>query len=325
MNQFKIFTGTAHRGLAEEIAGRLGMALGDLTCSHFSDGEIRVDLNETVRGFHVFLIQPTAPAEGRSVNDHLMELMIIVDAMRRASADSITLLVPYFGYARQDRKNGTRSPITAKVVARMLETSGVSRILTLDLHSDQIQGFVDIPMDNLNATALIASYLNRQKLDNPVVVSPDMGGTKRASKLARLIPQASIAVIDKRRPQPNVSEVLHLVGDVAGKTAVIIDDMIDTAGTIVNAAQALKDRGTIRVIVACTHPVLSGEAISRLKAAPVDEVIVCNTMDIPEKKRLDKLTVLSVGPLLAQALTRIHNKEPLTEIIEGNIALEELP
>lgn len=300
-NDLKIFTGNANTQLAEEIAQYLGVSVGASEVKHFSDGEVQVRIDESVRGADVFVIQPTSPP----VNENLMELLIMIDAVRRASARRITAVMPYYGYARQDRKTRARDPITAKLVANILSASGVRRILTMDLHAGQIQGFFDMPVDHLPGVPILAEYFLQTKLENVVVVSPDLGGVTRARDLAERI-GAPIAIIDKRRPEPNMVEITSIIGAIHDKTVIMVDDIIDTAGTITQGAVALKSWGVRDIYVCCTHGVLSGPAIQRLAEAPVEEVITTNTIPVPQGKLIDKIKILSVAPLLGEAIIRIH-------------------
>ncbi len=309
--QLKIFTGNANSALAEEIAHYLGVSVGAAKVTHFSDGEIQVKINESVRGADVFIIQPTC----EPVNEHLMELLVMVDAVRRASARRITAVTPYYGYARQDRKARARDPITAKLVANLITASGARRVITMDLHAGQIQGFFDIPVDHLPGVPLLAQYFIQQKLDNVVVVSPDLGGVQRARDLAERI-GASIAIIDKRRPEPNVAEIMHIIGDIRGKNVIMIDDIIDTAGTITQGAVALKELGAEDIYACCTHPVLSGPAVDRLADAPIREVLVTNTIPLPESKMIEKIKILSVAPLLGEAIIRIHEDLSVSKLFD---------
>lgn len=309
-NKLKIFTGNAHRQLASEIADYLGVKPGDAMVSNFSDGETNVQINENVRGADVFLVQPTSSP----VNQHLMELLIMMDALKRASARRITAVIPYYGYARQDRKVQPRVPITSKLVADLITTAGADRVLTIDLHAGQIQGFFGVPVDNLFATPVILEYLKSKGLKSPVVVSPDAGGVERARAFSKRL-GASIAIIDKRRSAPNVAEVMHVIGDVSGKDALLLDDMIDTAGTITQAVGALKAHGAKKVLAACSHAVLSGPAIDRLNSSELDEVVVTNTINLDDKaKACPKLTVLSVAPLLGEAIRRIHEETSVSSL-----------
>ena len=315
-HKIKIISGSSHPALAREIALHLGTEAVENVSTHFSDGEIQVDLGQSVRGFDVYVVQSLSSSDSHSVNDNLVELMIIIDALKRASAESINIVLPYYGYARQDRKVGTRTPITAKLIADILQSAGAKRILTLDLHSDQIQGFYNIPVENLNATKLIADYIAQKDMKDVVVVSPDAGGTKRARKMASLLDNAPLVVIDKRRPEANKSEVMHILGEVEGKIAVILDDMIDTAGTITNAAAALIEKGAKDVYIAATHGVLSGPAVERIQASGVKEIILCDTITIPDEKQMVGLVVLPVSKLLSEAIERIHHDKPLSPLIE---------
>ncbi|TYO96979.1 ribose-phosphate diphosphokinase [Desulfallas thermosapovorans] len=309
--RLKIFTGNANAALAEEIAHYLGVSVGAAKVTRFSDGEIQVKINESVRGADVFIIQPTC----EPVNEHLMELLVMVDAVRRASARRITAVTPYYGYARQDRKARARDPITAKLVANLITASGARRVITMDLHAGQIQGFFDIPVDHLPGVPLLAQYFMQRKVDNVVVVSPDLGGVQRARDLAERI-GAPIAIIDKRRPEPNVAEIMNIIGDISGKNVIMIDDIIDTAGTITQAAAALKKWGAGDIFVCCTHPVLSGPAVERLAGAPIREVLVTNTIPLPESKVIDKIKILSVAPLLGEAIIRIHEDLSVSKLFD---------
>lgn len=306
-NKTKLFTLSANRELAEEISKFSGLPLGKCEVLHFADGEINVNIDETVRGCDVFVVQPTsAPA-----NDHLMELLIMCDALKRASAKTINLIVPYYGYSRQDRKAKSRQPISAKLVADLIQTAGANRVIVMDIHAAQIQGFFNIPMDNLMGLSTLANYILDKKLENICVVSPDHGGVTRARELAKVL-EAPIAIIDKRRPEPNKAEVMNIIGDVNGKNCVMIDDMIDTAGTICAAADALKKNGALDIYACATHGVLSGPAIDRIKASSLKEVVITNTIAQPEEKKIEKIKILSVGKLLGHAIKRIVNDEPLS-------------
>jgi ribose-phosphate pyrophosphokinase len=305
--ELRLFTGNANRPLAEEIAQYLHLPLGDADVSRFSDGEIFIQINENVRGADVFVIQPTCPP----VNDTLMELLIMIDALKRASAHRITAVLPYYGYARQDRKVQPRVPISAKLVADLLEAAGVDRVLALDLHAGQIQGFFTVPVDHLFAAPVIIDYLGKKDLQDPVIVSPDAGGVERARAIAKRL-KAGLAIIDKRREAPNVAQVMHLIGEVEGKDAVVIDDMIDTAGTLVQAVGALDREGARRILACGVHPVLSGPAMDRLMASPLEEVVVTNS--IPVERRGSQITVLSVAPLLGEAIRRIHDEESVSTL-----------
>ncbi|MGM0368923.1 MAG: ribose-phosphate diphosphokinase [Bacillota bacterium] len=297
----KVITGNANSDLSEKIADCLGIDLVDATVNRFSDGEIGVEIDESIRGDHVFVIQPTSPP----VNDNVMELLIMIDALKRASAGEITAVTPYYGYARQDRKAKARDPITAKLIANLLSESGADRVVAIDLHARQIQGFFDIPVDNLLGAPLLSKHFMDKDLEDTIVVAPDIGGVKRARDFSEKL-NTSIAIIDKRRPEANVSEVMNIIGDVKDKNIILVDDMIDTAGTITQAAQALKDHGANDVYATCTHPLFSGPAIERIKESPIKELVVTDTLSLPEEKRIDKITTESVAPLLAAAIERIY-------------------
>ncbi len=309
--QLKIFTGNANPALAEEIARYLGVSLGAAKVTHFSDGEIQVKINESVRGSDVFIIQPTS----EPVNEHLMELLVMVDAIRRASAIRITPVMPFYGYARQDRKARARDPITAKLVANLITASGAKRILTMDLHAAQIQGFFDIPVDHLRGVPILAQYFIQQQVDNIVVVSPDMGSVQRAREFAERI-SAPLAIIDRRRSDQNEAEIKHIIGDILGKNVIMLDDIIDTAGTITQGAAALKELGAENIYACCTHPVLSGPALDLLTEAPIREIIVTNTIALPERKRIAKIKILSVAPLMAEAIMRIHKNLSVSKLFD---------
>jgi ribose-phosphate pyrophosphokinase len=309
--KLKIFTGNAHPGLASEIAEYLGVEVSQASVKTFSDGEINVDINESVRGADVFVIQPTCTP----VNDNIMELLILIDALRRASARRITAVLPYYGYARQDRKAKARDPITAKLVANLITAAGARRVLAVDLHAGQIQGFFDIPVDHLQAVPILAEYFLNKQLDNSVVVSPDLGGVTRARALSGRL-HLPLAIIDKRRPQPNESEIMHIIGEVEGKKVIMIDDIIDTAGTITLGAQALLEKGAQEVYVCCTHPVLSGQAVERLESSPVREVVITNTIPLARGKKPDKFRVLSIAPLLGEAIIRIHEDLSVSKLFD---------
>lgn len=310
----KIFTGNSHPELAKEIADILGLPLGKAKVSTFSDGEISVDIAETVRGTDVFLVQSTSSP----VNNNLMELLIMIDAFKRASAGRITVVMPYYGYARQDRKAKSRDPITAKLVADLLTAAGAHRVLTMDLHAAQIQGYFNIPVDHLLGSPILAKYFVEKGFDDRddvVVVSPDLGSVTRARKFADRL-HAPIAIIDKRRPKANVSEIMNIIGEVEGKKCILIDDMIDTAGTIANAANALKDLGAKNVYACCTHGVLSGPAFERINNSAIEELVMLNTIKLPEKDDLVKFKALSVAPLFAEAIKRIYDDEPISKLFE---------
>lgn len=307
----KIFSLSSNPDLAQKIAEEVGTELGKLSVSHFSDGEIKVNIEESIRGDHVYIVQSTSAP----VNDNLMELMIMVDALRRASAKTINVVIPYYGYARQDRKAQPREPITSKLVANMLQMAGVDRILALDLHAAQIQGFFDIPVDHLLGAPLLANYFIDHGLEGEdvVVVSPDHGGVTRARKLAEFL-KSPIAIIDKRRPKDNVAEVMNIIGDVQGKTCILIDDMIDTAGTITLAAQALMDQGAVEVYATCTHPVMSGPAIDRLDQSCIKKVIVTDSIALPAEKQIDKIEIVTVSQLIAEAIIRIFENRSVSPL-----------
>jgi ribose-phosphate pyrophosphokinase len=306
-----LFSGNANPALAQEIASHLGAELGKAHVGRFSDGEVTVELQQNVRARDIFVIQSTCSP----VNEHLMELLIMVDAFKRASARRITAVIPYFGYARQDRRpRSTRVPISAKVVANLLETVGVERVLTMDLHADQIQGFFDIPVDNIYASPVLLSDLKNKNYPELVVVSPDVGGVVRARALAKQL-GCDLAIIDKRRPRANVSEVMHVIGEVEGRNCVIMDDMIDTAGTLVKAAEVLKERGAGKVYAYCTHPVFSGPAIERIAGSLLDEVVITNTIPLSEGARTSrKIRQLSVAFLFAETIRRISDGESVTSL-----------
>lgn len=307
----KLFSGTSNYALAQEIAHYLGIELSEIEIKKFKDGEISVKILENVRSVDVFLIQSTS----NPANDNIMELLLMVDAAMRASAQRITAVIPYYGYARQDRKVEPRVPISAKLIANMLYAAGVNRVLTMELHSDQIQGFFDIPVDNLFASPVVLEYVNELRIQNPTVVSPDAGGTERARFLARNI-SAELAIVDKRRPEPNKSEVMNIIGEesVKNHNCIIIDDMIDTAGSIAQAANALRKNGAKDIYCTATHAVLSDNAIEKLKKAEFKEIILTNTIDIPEHKILPNMKILSMAPLFGEAIRRIHNGESVSSL-----------
>ncbi|WP_374499143.1 ribose-phosphate pyrophosphokinase [Zoogloea sp.] len=306
-----VFTGNANPKLAADVVRRLGKSLGSATVGRFSDGEVNVELLENVRGKDVFVLQPTCVP----TNDNIMELLIMVDALKRASAGRITAAIPYFGYARQDRRpRSARVPITAKVVANMLQAAGVQRVLTVDLHADQIQGFFDIPVDNIYAAPVLLDDLEKQKYEDLMVVSPDVGGVVRARAFAKRL-ECDLAIIDKRRPKANVSEVMNIIGEVEGRTCVIMDDIVDTAGTLCRAAQALKENGAKRVMAYCTHAVLSGPAISRINESDLDELVVTDTIPLSdEAKACKRIRFVSIAELLADTILRISNEESVSSL-----------
>lgn len=297
----KIFSGSSNKDVAQGIAGCLGLPLGKSNCCTFSDGEIAVSLNESVRGSDCFIVQSTCTP----VNDNLMEMLIMIDAMKRASAGRITAVMPYFGYARQDRKAKARDPITAKLVADLLVAAGIDRVITMDLHANQIQGYFDIPVDHMIGLPTLTEYFIKKEMEDVVVVSPDHGSVPRARNMAERM-NCPIAIVDKRRPEPNKSEIMNIIGDIKGKNCIILDDMIDTAGTITNAANAIKDMGAKEVYACATHGVLSGPAIERLEKSAIKELVILNTLPIPEEKRIDKMTILSAAPIFAETISRVY-------------------
>lgn len=305
----KIFSGNSHSKLAQDIADILEIPVGKATVSTFSDGEISVDINETVRGSDVFIVQPTSSP----VNDNLMELLIMMDAFKRASAGRITAVIPYYGYARQDRKAKARDPITAKLVANLITAAGADRVLTMDLHAAQIQGYFDIPLDHLHGGPILAEHFKKKNIQDLVVVSPDLGSVGRARTFAEQL-DAPLAIIDKRRPKANVSEVMNIIGDVKDKNVILIDDMIDTAGTLVNGAEALKKFGAKEVYSCCTHPVLSGPAIDRIEKSVLKEVVVLDTLPLSSEKRIEKIKVESVAPIFASAIRKIFANESVSKL-----------
>jgi len=310
-SEVKIFTGNANPTLAQNIANSIGLPLGKATVSTFSDGEISVNIEETVRGTDVFVVQPTNPP----VNDNLMELLILIDALKRASAGRITAVLPYYGYARQDRKAKARDPITAKLVADILTSAGADRILTMDLHAAQIQGYFDIPVDHLLGVPILAKYFKEKDIKDLVVVSPDLGSVTRARNFANHL-DAPIAIIDKRRPQANVAEIMNIIGDIEGKNVILIDDMIDTAGTITQGADALKKFGAKDVYACCTHPILSGPAIERIQNSVIKELIVTDTVPLAPEKMIDKIKIRSVAPVFGEAIQRIYKNISVSKLFD---------
>jgi ribose-phosphate pyrophosphokinase len=310
-SKLKVFTLNSNPELAVEIVEHIGLSMGRSSVTAFSDGEIQINIEESIRGCEVYVIQSTSSP----VNEHIMELLIMIDALKRASAKTINVVIPYYGYARQDRKARAREPITSKLVANLIETAGAARVIALDLHAPQIQGFFDIPVDQLLGVPILGNYFEQKALDDIVVVSPDHGGVTRARKLADRL-KAPIAIIDKRRPRPNVSEVMNIVGNIEGKTAIIIDDIIDTAGTITLGASALIENGAKEVYACCTHPVLSGPAIERIRNSRIKELVVTNTIPLPEEKHIDKITQLSVAPLLAEAIIRVYEEQSVSKLFD---------
>lgn len=307
----KIFTGNANPSLAQAIADELGVSVGEAVVGRFRDGEIHLRIHETVRGVEVFVVQPTSSP----VDQNLMELLVMIDALKRASAKEVAAVIPYYGYARQDRKTQSRDPIAAKLVANLIQAAGADRVLTMDLHAGQIQGFFDIPVDNLKALPILAKYFADKRLPNPVVVAPDVGGVARARELAERL-NCGLAIVDKRRPEPNVSEVMHVIGNVAGKTAILVDDIIDTGGTIVHAAEALLAQGALNVYACASHPVFSPPAVKRLAESPIVEVIVTNSIPLPPERRHEKIRILSVAPLFAQAIRRIFTEQSVSVLFD---------
>ncbi len=311
-SKIKLFACNSHPELAKEIAEKIGIELSEATVSKFSDGEISVNIPESVRGADCYVIQST----GAPVNDNLMELLIMTDALKRASAKSVTAVMPYYGYARQDRKAKARDPITAKLVANLIVKAGIGRVITMDLHANQIQGYFDIPVDHMLGQPLITEYFKEKNLEDLVIVSPDHGSVTRARNMAKPL-NAPIAIIDKRRPEANKSVIMNVIGDVKGKNCVIIDDMIDTAGTICNAAQALMDLGAKSVYGAATHAVLSGPAIERIEKSAFKEMVLLNTLPIPEDKMIDKFTILSVGPIFAETIRRVSTCQSISSMFDN--------
>lgn len=307
--RLKIFSGNAHPKLAEEIARYIGVPLGESKTGRFSDGEISLSISESVRGCDAYIIQPTC----NPVNENLMELLIMVDALRRASARRITAVIPYYGYARQERKTKARDPISAKLVANLITAAGARRVMAMDLHAGAIQGFFDIPFDHLLGLPILAEYYKQKCLSDVVLVSPDLGGVTRTRDLAERL-GAEIAILEKRRPAPNVAKIMNLIGDVKGKTVIMTDDLIDTAGTITLGAEALMNRGAKEVYACCTHAVLSGPAIDRIQDSCIKELVVTNTIPLSEEKQLEKIKVLSVAPLLGEAIMRVHEDASVSEL-----------
>jgi len=309
VNELMVFTGNANPELAQRVVDHLGISLGDASVSQFSDGEVSVELNTNVRGRDVFVVQPTcAPT-----NDHIMELIIMVDALRRASAGRVTAVVPYFGYARQDRRvRSARVPITAKAVADMMVGAGIDRLLTVDLHAEQIQGFFDVPVDNVYGSPVLLEDVEKQHFEDLIVVSPDIGGVVRARAVAKQL-GVDLAIIDKRRPNPNVAEIMNIIGDIDGRTCLLVDDMVDTAGTLCNASKALKGQGANKVVAYCTHPVLSGKAIERINASELDELVVTDSIPLnAEARACPRIRTLTLSTMMAEAVRRLSNEESLS-------------
>lgn len=309
--EIKIFTGNANKSFAEKICNELGITLGESQVGKFSDGEISVHISDSVRGADVFVVQPTCPP----INENLMELLIIIDALKRASAGRINAVIPYYGYARQDRKTKAREPITAKLVADILTTAGADRVVSMDLHAGQIQGYFDIPVDHLTGVPILADYFRDIIDKETVVVSPDIGGVRRARNFASLL-DLPIAIIEKRRPKANVSEVMNIIGDIEDKNVILVDDIVDTAGSLTKAAKVLKDFGAKKVYACCTHPVLSGPAIDRLKESVIEKLVVTDTIPLTEDKQIDKIEVVSVAPLFAEAIRRIYSNESVSKLFD---------
>ena len=309
--KLKIFTGNANPALAREICDYLGLPLGEAFVGRFNNGEVQIMIDESVRGKDVFIIQPTS----YPVNDNLMELMVMADALKRASARHITAVVPYYGYARQDRKTRGREPITAKLVANLMQTSGITRLVTIDLHAGQIQGFFDVPVDHLYGASILAKYINEKNLEDVIVVSPDLGGVTRARDLADRI-GAPIAIIEKKRPEPGVAKVMNLIGDVKGKNCIIVDDIVDTAGSLVEGAKALEEFGAKSVTAAVTHAVLTDPASERIANSNIKELIVTNTIPLPDNCKLENVTQLSVAPLLGEAIMRIFHEVSVSNLFD---------
>ncbi len=308
--KIKLFSGNSNRALAEKISKELGIPLGDAVVSTFSDGEITVNINETVRGADVFVVQSVSPPH---VNKYLMELLIMIDALKRASAGRIIAVIPYYGYARQDRKAKPRDPISAKLVADILTAAGADRVLTMDLHASQIQGYFNIPVDHLIGGPILAQYFLKMDIEDLVVVSPDLGSVTRSRDFAEIL-NAPIAIIDKRRPMANVSEVMNIIGDIEGKNVILLDDMIDTAGTITNSANALREFGAKKVYACCTHGVLSGPALERIDNSVIEKLVVLDTIYLPEEKMLDKMHTLSVSHMFAESIRRVFNNDSVSKI-----------
>lgn len=309
--ELKVFSLSSNLPLAEEIVKEIGVNMGKSSVNHFSDGEIQINIEESIRGCDCYVIQSTSVP----VNDNMMELLIMIDALKRASARTINIVMPYYGYARQDRKARAREPITAKLVANLLETAGATRMITLDLHAPQIQGFFDVPVDQLQAVPIFCEYFLEKQLDDIVIVAPDNGSMTRARKMAQRL-KTPIAIIDKRRPKPNVAEVMNIIGSIEGKTAIIIDDIIDTAGTLTAGADALAENGAKEVYACCTHPVLSGPAIERIQNSAIKELVVSNSISLPEEKMVDDVTQLTVAPLMAEAIIRVHEKLSVSKLFD---------
>ena len=311
-NKLRIFTGNANPDLAREIAAYLGTTVGDSVVNRFNNGEIQVMINESVRGKDIFIVQPTC---GPIVNDNVMELLIMADAFKRASANHITAVIPYYGYARQDRKARGREPLTAQLIADLLEPAGITRVVTIDLHAAQIQGFFNIPFDHMPGGPLLAEYIKEKNLENMVVVSPDLGGVSRARGFAEIL-NAPMAIIDKRRPEPGVAEVMNLIGNVEGKNCILVDDMVDTAGSLTEGARALKKFGANEIYACCTHPILTDPALSRIAQSDITELVVTNTIPLAPAKKHPKIKVLSIAPILAETILRIYNDWSVSQLFD---------
>jgi ribose-phosphate pyrophosphokinase len=308
--EMKLFGGTSNPVLTQEVCDYLGVQPGKITATRFSDGETQIEIGENIRGREVFILQSTCPP----VNDNLMELLIIMDAMRRASAKNITVVLPYYGYARQDRKVKPRAPISAKLVADLITVAGASRVVSMDLHAGQIQGYFNIPVDNIFAAPILLKYIKFNLMNDLVIIAPDAGGVERARAFAKRL-DAGLAIIDKRREAPNVAQAMNIIGEVTGKTAIILDDMVDTAGTLTQAAQALQARGAVEIHACCTHPILSGPAIERIEASPIDRLVVTNTIPLNEKaKNCKKIVSLSIAEILGETIKRIHNSHSVSTL-----------
>ncbi len=312
-DRFRIFTGNANPDLAREIAAYLGTTLGDALINRFNNGEVQAMINESVRGKDVFIVQPTC---GPIVNDNVMELLIMADAFKRASANHIIAVIPFYGYARQDRKSRGREPITAKLMADIIQCAGITRIVTIDLHAAQIQGFFNIPMDHMPAAPVLADYIKQKHLEDLIVVSPDLGGVSRARVFAERL-NCGLAIIDKRRPEPGVAEVMNLIGSVEGKTAIMVDDIVDTAGSLTEGAKAIKKFGAKEIYACCTHPILTDPAISRIAASEITELVVTNTIPLTPVKKHPKIKVLSIAPILAETMLRIFNDWSVSQLFEA--------
>lgn len=313
-SKIKIFSLNSNPKLAQEVADYIGIPLSECSITRFADGEVNINIAETVRGHHVFVIQPTSAP----VNENYMELLIMIDALKRASAKTINIIMPYYGYCRQDRKALARQPISAKLVADLLEKAGATRILAMDLHAAQIQGFFNIPIDNFEAAPIMVKYIKKKKLDNLVIVSPDHGGATRARKFASNFSDAPIAIIDKRRPRPNVAEVMSIIGEVNGKNAVIVDDIIDTAGSAVAAAEALKKAGAKEIYMCVSHPILSGNAINKIQESCITELITTNSIQLPEEKKISKIVQLSVAKIFGQGVLNIIDDKAISDLFKYN-------